>query len=226
MMSDLRAALGGIEARIARACERAGRRREEITLVAVTKTHGAEIVEAALEAGLADLGENRVQEAREKIPRVRARARWHLIGHLQSNKAAEAARLFDVVQSVDSVALAARLGRAAAVEGRTLDVLIQVNVGGEEQKSGVEPADAEGLARAIGAIPSLRLRGLMTVPPLLEPEEVRPHFRKLRELRDSIRGSCENCRELSMGMSDDFEVAIEEGATMIRLGRALFGARE
>jgi hypothetical protein len=224
-MTDLRPSLREIEARIACACERSGRRRDEVALIAVTKTHGAEIVEAAIEAGIAEIGENRVQEAREKIGRVRGRARWHLIGHLQSNKAAEAARLFDVVQSVDSEALAAKLGRAAAAEGKTIDVLIQVNVGGELQKSGVEPPAAAGLARAIEAIPSLRFRGLMTVPPFLPPEEMRPHFRALRELRDALRASYENCSELSMGMSDDFEVAIEEGATMIRLGRALFGAR-
>ena len=225
-MSDLAVSLREIEARIERACARAGRRRGEITLVAVTKTHGADFVRAALEAGIADIGENRVQEARAKIAEVGPAARWHLIGHLQSNKANEAARLFDVVQSVDSEALAAKLGRAAEAEGRTLDVFVQVNVGGEEQKSGIYPDAAEGLARAVEAIPSLRLRGLMTVPPFLAPEDVRPHFRRLRELRDRLRASCENCRELSMGMSDDFEVAIEEGATMIRLGRALFGARE
>ncbi len=225
-MGDLAASLRGIEARIARACERAGRRRDEITLVAVTKTHGPDLVRAAIEAGLAEMGENRVQEARAKIEAAGGGARWHLIGHLQSNKANEAARLFDVVQSVDSEALAARLGRAAAAEGKTIDVFVQVNVGGEQQKSGVEPEGAQALARAIDATPSLRLRGLMTVPPFLPPEEVRPYFRRLRELRDRIRASCENCRELSMGMSDDFEAAIEEGATTIRLGRALFGERE
>ncbi len=224
-MRDVRDALERIERRIAGACERAGRRREEITLVAVTKTHGPEAVRAALEAGIADIGENRVQEAREKIAQVSSGVRWHLIGHLQSNKANEAARLFDVVQSVDSESLAAKLGRAAAAEGKTIDVFLQVNVGGEEQKSGADPPAAEGVARTIAAIPSLRLRGLMTVPPFLAPEEVRPYFRKLRDLRDRLRPSCENCRELSMGMSDDFEVAIEEGATMIRLGRALFGDR-
>ncbi|HSN68090.1 MAG TPA: YggS family pyridoxal phosphate-dependent enzyme, partial [Thermoanaerobaculia bacterium] len=204
---------------------RSARSRDEITLVAVTKTHGADVVRAALAAGIADIGENRVQEAREKIGAVGRRARWHLIGHLQSNKAVEAARLFDVVQSVDSASLAEKLGKAAANEGKTIDVLIQVNVGSEEQKSGADPGAAESLARAIEEIPSLRLRGLMTVPPFLAPEEVRPYFRELRALRDAIRAWCDNCRELSMGMSDDFEVAIEEGATMIRLGRALFGAR-
>jgi PLP dependent protein len=224
-MSELRVSLREIEGRIARACERSGRRRDEVALIAVTKTHPPEIVDAAIEAGIGEIGENRVQEARDKIGQVRGRARWHLIGHLQSNKAAEAARLFDVIQSVDSESLALKLGRAAEAEARTIDVLIQVNVGGEVQKSGLDPSAAGALARAIEAIPSLRLRGLMAVPPFLPPERVRPHFRQLRELRDSLGASCENCRELSMGMSDDFEVAIEEGATMIRLGRALFGAR-
>lgn len=225
-MTDLAVSLREIEERIARACARAGRKGEEITLVAVTKTHGAELVRAAIEAGIVDVGENRVQEARAKVEAVGGRARWHLIGHLQSNKANEAAHLFDVVQSVDSEALAAKLGRAAAAEGKTIDVFVQVNVGGEQQKSGVEPDEAAALVRAVEATPALRLRGLMTVPPFLAPEEVRPYFRQLRTLRDRLRASCENCRELSMGMSDDFEVAIEEGATMIRLGRALFGERE
>ncbi|HEY0593248.1 MAG TPA: YggS family pyridoxal phosphate-dependent enzyme [Thermoanaerobaculia bacterium] len=225
-MTDLAVSLREIDGRIGRACARAGRGREEITLVAVTKTHGPALVRAAIAAGIGDIGENRVQEARGKIAEVGARARWHLIGHLQSNKANEAARLFDVVQSVDSEELAAKLGRAAAAEGKTIDVFVQVNVGGEQQKSGVEPDEAAALVRAVDATPSLRLRGLMTVPPFLAPEEVRPYFQELRALRDRLRASCENCRELSMGMSDDFEVAIEEGATMIRLGRALFGERE
>ena len=224
-MIDLGPMAREIEARIAAACARSARSRDEITLVAVTKTHGADVVEAALAAGIADIGENRVQEAREKIASVGRRARWHLIGHLQSNKAAEAARLFDVVQSVDSASLAAKLGKAAANEGRTLDVLIQVNVGSEEQKSGIDPREVGSLARAIEAVPALRLRGLMAVPPFLPPEEVRPYFRELRALRDEVLAWSANCRELSMGMSDDFEVAIEEGATMIRVGRALFGAR-
>jgi pyridoxal phosphate enzyme (YggS family) len=224
-MTDLRESLARIEERIAGACARSGRLRKEIALIAVTKTHGSDVVRAALDAGIREIGENRVQEARGKIEDAGRGARWHLIGHLQSNKAPEAARLFDVVQTVDSAALAARLGRAAAALGKTLDVLIQVNVGGEDQKSGVEPSAVEELARAVLAVPSLRLRGLMAVPPFLPPEEVRPYFRALRELRDRVRASCENCSELSMGMSEDFEVAIEEGSTMIRLGRALFGDR-
>ena len=224
-MSDLERRLREIEMRVARACERSGRSRGDVALVAVTKTHGPDVVRAAIDAGLTQIGENRVQEARPKIAAVGPRARWHLIGHLQSNKANEAARLFDVIQSVDSEELAAKLGRAAAAEGKTLDVLLQINVGGEEQKSGVEPAGAQAVARAVAALPSLRLRGLMTVPPFLEPEEVRPYFRTLRGLRDDLSAAYESCRELSMGMSEDFEVAIEEGSTMIRLGRALFGER-
>lgn len=218
-------ALRSVEARIAAACSRAGRRREEVTLVAVTKTHGAEVVEMALREGIRDIGENRVQEASAKIEEIGSRARWHLIGHLQSNKAKQAALLFDVVQTVDSAALAGKLARAAADAGKTLEVLIQIDLAGEAQKNGAPPEDAEALARAVAQLPELRYRGLMTLPPLLPPEEVRPYFRRLRELRDRLRQTWENGSELSMGMSADFEVAIEEGATIVRLGRVLFGER-
>lgn len=225
MPAALREALESIEQRISVACSRSGRHRADVTLVAVTKTHGADLVEVALRAGIRDIGENRVQEARTKIEAVGARARWHLIGHLQSNKAGEAARLFDVIQTVDSVALAGKLARAATEAGKTLDVLIQVNVSGENRKSGASPGEVETLIRAIDSLPQLRFLGLMTIPPYLPAEEVRPFFRRLREMRDRLAETWENGRELSMGMSDDFEVAIEEGSTMIRLGRALFGER-
>lgn len=225
MRFGVRDRLPQIEARISDACRRSGRAREEITLIAVTKTFSPAAVDEAIEAGLADIGENRVQEAGGKRPAVGGTARWHMIGHLQSNKSKDAVRLFEVVQTVDSAQLAERLGKAAGLTDRRIDVLIQVNLAGEAQKSGSSPDELESIASTIAAHPGLRLTGLMTIPPFLDPEGVRPYFRKLRELRDELRQRWGSCAALSMGMSDDFEVAIEEGATMIRLGRALFGER-
>jgi PLP dependent protein len=219
--------LAEIRARIERACARSGRSPEQVLLVAVSKTFPPAAVEAALDAGVTDIGENRVQELREKTDVVGRRARWHLIGHLQSNKAKLAATLADVVQTVDSVAIARRLARESQAEGRALDVLIQVNVGEEPQKSGVAMADAGALAREVSQIDGLRLRGLMTIPPLAGEETTRRYFRALRDLRERLSESVsEQIRELSMGMTDDFEIAIEEGATIIRVGRAVFGRRE
>jgi pyridoxal phosphate enzyme (YggS family) len=209
--------LAAVEARIAAACARAGRERRSVTLVAVTKTFPAIDVDHAIAAGVATVGENKVQEARDKKPRVMGVARWHLIGHLQSNKAKDAVRLFDVIQTVDSIELAERLARLAE---RPLDVLLQVNVGGEEQKSGAAPGAVPALARRVRELPPLNLAGLMTIPPLGEAEEMRPYFRALRAMRDDL-----GLEHLSMGMTDDFEVAIEEGATIIRVGRAVFGSR-
>jgi pyridoxal phosphate enzyme (YggS family) len=217
---EIRGNLESVEARIRSACERSGRRRDEVTLVAVTKTFPAGDVDHAVRAGVADVGENRVQEAREKQTLVASPVRWHLIGHLQSNKARDAARLFDVVQSVDSASLAEKLARAADAAEKRLTVYLQVNVGGEEQKSGAAPADAAAIARAIRALPSLDLAGLMTIPPIGEAEAMRPYFRRLRSMRDDL-----GAPGLSMGMTDDFEIAIEEGATVVRVGRAIFGAR-
>jgi PLP dependent protein len=219
--------LAEIRTRIESACARSGRSPEQVLLVAVSKTFPPAAVEAALDAGVTDIGENRVQELREKTDAIGRRARWHLIGHLQSNKAKLAASLADVVQTVDSVAIARRLARESQAEGRALDVLIQVNVGEEPQKSGVAVADAGALAREISQIDGLRLCGLMTIPPLAGEETTRRYFRALRELRERLSGSVsEQIRELSMGMTDDFEIAIEEGATIIRVGRAVFGRRE
>jgi PLP dependent protein len=209
-----------LEDRIAAACRRANRDRADVRLVAVTKTFPAADVEAAIAAGMTDVGENKVQEARGKKPSVEGVARWHLIGHLQSNKAKDAVPLFDVIQTVDSGALAEKIARAAEAAGKTQDVLLQVNIGREAQKSGVAPEETRALAARIAELPSLHLAGLMTIPPLGEPEEMRPHFRELRGMRDDL-----GLRELSMGMSDDFEIAIEEGATIIRVGRAIFGSR-
>jgi pyridoxal phosphate enzyme (YggS family) len=212
--------VAALEQRIAAACDRAGRARNDVLLVAVTKTFPAADVTAAIAAGMTDVGENRVQEARDKQPSVQGSARWHLIGHLQSNKAKDAVRLFDVIQTVDSLELGQKLARAAEAAGKRQDVLIEVNVGGEPQKAGVQPADVAALASELRAMPALHLTGLMTIPPHGEPEAMRLHFRELRTLRDQL-----GLQQLSMGMTDDFEVAIEEGATIIRVGRAIFGSR-
>jgi pyridoxal phosphate enzyme (YggS family) len=213
----------------ARAC---GRASEEITLVAITKTHPAEKLKAALELGARDFGENRVQEAEEKIIELgRDAARWHLVGHLQTNKARRAVRDFDVIHSLDSAQLAERLERMCAEEGRqSLDVLVQIDLGGEVTKSGIETAELPTLLSTLKQCSHLNLIGLMTLPPYFEnPDCSRPFFKTLRELRDELHaqghfGSAGG--ELSMGMSHDFEVAIEEGATMVRVGTALFGERQ
>lgn len=217
---QIRAGLAALETRIAAACVRAGRARDEVKLVAVSKTFPAADVEHVIAAGITDVGENKVQEARDKKPSVVGSARWHLIGHLQSNKAKDAVRLFDVIQTVDSSELAEKIARAAESAGKRQELLLQVNIGREPQKSGVAPEDVAELVRRIGAIPSLRLSGLMAIPPAGEPEEVRPYFRELRAMRDDL-----GLTELSMGMTDDFEIAIEEGATILRVGRAIFGSR-
>ncbi|HJT17828.1 MAG TPA: YggS family pyridoxal phosphate-dependent enzyme [Thermoanaerobaculia bacterium] len=201
--------LAAVEARIRAACERSGRKRSDVTLVAVSKTFPAERVTEAVAAGVTNVGENRVQEARDKKPLVQGTARWHLIGHLQSNKAKDAVKIFDVIETVDSVELAKK------VAGREL--LLEVNIGEEAQKSGVAPADVENVVKQIRAIEGIRLIGLMAIPPV---GDSRPYFRRLRELRDRV-----GLEHLSMGMSEDFEAAIEEGSTMVRIGRAIFGPR-
>ncbi|HVS31288.1 MAG TPA: YggS family pyridoxal phosphate-dependent enzyme [Thermoanaerobaculia bacterium] len=215
---DIRASLAAVERRVADACERSGRKRDEVTIVAVSKTFGADAVDAAIEAGATDIGENRVQEARDKKPAVQGRARWHLIGHLQSNKAKDAVRLFDVIQTIDSASLAEKIARAAG-ESR-IEVLIEVNIGQEAQKSGVEPDEVEALVKSVRAYETLAVTGLMAIPPAGERDQVRLHFRELRRMRDAL-----GLPQLSMGMTDDFEVAIEEGATIVRVGRAIFGSR-
>jgi pyridoxal phosphate enzyme (YggS family) len=215
---EIRANLAAVNARIEAACKRAGRKREEVTLVAVSKTFPAEAVTNAIAGGATHIGENKVQEAREKKPLVNGDARWHLIGHLQSNKAKDAVRTFDVIETVDSLELAQKVANAAGTIGKRQEVLLQINIGREAQKSGADPDDAASLARDIAAIDGLSLRGLMAIPPF--DEESRPHFRAMRELQQRI-----GVAELSMGMSEDFEVAIEEGSTIVRVGRAIFGAR-
>lgn len=222
---EIRSGIAALEARIAAACARAGRTRADVRLVAVSKTFPAADVDHAMAAGITDIGENKVQETRDKKPLVTGHARWHLIGHLQSNKAKDAVRLYDVIQSVDSIELAEKIARAVESTGepagKRQDVLLQVNIGRELQKSGAAPDSVADLARRIAAIPFLRLGGLMAIPPAGEAEDMRPYFRELRAMRDDL-----GLTELSMGMTDDFEVAIEEGATIIRVGRALFGTRD
>jgi pyridoxal phosphate enzyme (YggS family) len=217
----LAARVAAVQERIARAAACAGRAPAEVRLVAVSKTHPASAVREAFAAGLRDFGENRVQEAAAKIDGLRAQdvtPRWHLVGHLQRNKVAAALNLFDILHSVDSERLAEAISAAAT---HSVGVFIEVNVAGETSKFGVQPGEAAGLAERIGALPNLDLLGLMTVAPRVDnPEDVRQVFRALRELRDAL-----GLRELSMGMTDDFEVAVEEGSTLVRVGRAIFGAR-
>jgi PLP dependent protein len=226
----LRENLASVQERVAAAAEKAGRRVEQITLIGVSKTHSAESIREAYEAGLRHFGENRVQEWEGKRAGVEdVAATWHLIGHLQSNKAAKAARLFHCVDSVDHFALAQRLDRARAETGAAerLRVLIEVRVAEEETKSGVSVVELHSLAEQVAGLPHLEFAGLMCIPPFLEEaEKVRPYFRKLRELRDQLAATLEKkLPVLSMGMSHDFEVAIEEGATEVRVGTAIFGQR-
>ena len=219
-----------VQERIAAACQRRGRRPEDVKLVAISKTVPPERIREAYEAGLRDFGENRVQEAKAKRPPLADLAvTWHLVGHLQTNKAKAARELFHWVQSLDSVRLAEKLHQAAAASGERLPVLIEVNLGEEASKTGVRATEILPLAEEVSRLNTLELRGLMVIPPFFEdPEQVRPYFRRLRELAKEI--DTKNLprvamQELSMGMSHDFEVAIEEGATMVRVGTAIFGER-
>jgi len=227
--NPLAANLERVRERMARAAQRAARHADEITLVAVSKTFSADAIRAAYNAGLRSFGENRVQEFESKQPKLGdlADATWHLIGHLQSNKARRAVHLFHRIDSIDSLALAQKLDSAAAALSKRLPVLIEVHLGGETTKSGVTDLDSAALAGDIEKLPHLELRGLMTIPPYCDdPEDARPYFRKLRELRDELSHRLgRTLPALSMGMSHDFEVAIEEGATEIRIGTALFGQR-
>lgn len=219
--TEIRANVDTVRRRIEYACQRAGRSPAEITLVAVTKTVAPPAVAIALAAGISHLGENRVQEAVTKIEQLAAltpHPTWHMVGHLQTNKARKAVEIFDVIQSVDSIKLAEVLSQRTQ---KTLPILLEVNVAGEASKSGFSIDEVAPALAAISGLPRLVIKGLMTIAPLVDdPEEVRPVFRKLRSLRDSL-----GLEHLSMGMTDDFEVAIEEGATMVRIGRAIFGER-
>ncbi len=216
-----------VRRRVAEAAERSGRGPDEVQVVVVTKGRRAGEVAAALEAGVTDIGENRVQEAGPKKEAVEAPGRWHLVGGLQRNKAGRAVEIFDVVQSVDSLRLAEALSRRAAAAGRTLEVLLQVNTAGAEHQGGVDPGSLPALAETAAVLEGLRLRGLMTIAAHSgEEERVRACFRRLRDLGRRLAGSMPaGMTTLSMGMSGDYEMAIEEGATMIRVGTAVFGPR-
>jgi pyridoxal phosphate enzyme (YggS family) len=221
-----------VRMRLSAAADKSNRSVNEITLVAVSKTHPAEAVREAIAADLDNFGENRVQEAETKIPAVgRTAARWHLIGHLQSNKARRAVELFDWIHSLDSLELANRLNRICVeLDRQELPVLIQVDLGHETTKTGIDEQGVSELVAVVRECSKLRLRGLMTVPPFFdEAEKVRPYFCRLRELRDELKTKGafgDYPGELSMGMTHDYEIAIQEGATMVRVGTAIFGERE
>ena len=231
LAADLRARLDSITSRVSAACQRSGRSASDVQLVAVSKTVSIEKIRAAMEAGVHVLGENRVQEAATKISALgeetqRANVEWHFIGHLQSNKARRAVELFDTIHSVDSYKLAERLDSAAQELNCRLPILLEVNLGGESSKTGLSEADVLPNVEKVAALTKVELVGLMTVPPYqADTEDVRPYFRRLALLRDSALKLSPSCRELSMGMSHDFEVAIEEGATFVRIGTAVFGSR-
>jgi hypothetical protein len=224
---DLESNLAQIQQRIAAACARAGRDPASVALMAVTKTHLPETVAEAARLGLMLFGENKVQEAKAKIPLCPGRLRWHMIGHLQTNKCRNAVELFEMVQSVDSLHLAEELNKRAEQFGKTLPILLEVNIVGEASKFGYPPDKLLAQLDQLNLLPRLEIHGLMTIPPWSPlPERARPVFRKLRE----VKSECEQILgaplpQLSMGMTGDFEVAIEEGSTMVRIGTALFGER-
>ena len=223
--------LDEIKERIRRAAEACGRDVDSVRLVAVSKTVAPDIVREALEAGVTILGENYVQEAREKFKvLVQYPVSWHFIGHLQSNKAKYAVRLFDLIHSVDSLKLAHELDKQAAKVDKIQQILVQVNISGEDTKSGISADETIELISAISRLKNLSIKGLMTMPPFFyQPEKVRPYFAALRNLRDQIKDRCipnVSMQELSMGMTGDFEVAIQNGATLVRIGTAIFGERK
>ena len=224
---DLIANLAAVKQRIEAACTRSGRDPTSVTLLAVAKTQPPETVKAAAAIGLALFGENKVQEAKAKIPLCPGRLRWHFIGHLQTNKCRDAVHLFEMIQSVDSLPLAQEIDKRAGQAAKRMPVLLEVNLAGEGSKFGYAPERLLAEFKELNALPRIEIHGLMTVPPwTAEPEKVRPHFSRLRELKEQ----CEQMLgaplpHLSMGMSGDFEIAIEEGATIVRIGTALFGDR-
>lgn len=228
-MYNVRANLIRVEERIREAAMRAGREREDIKLVAVTKTVPVEVMLEAIEAGVTAIGENRVQEAYQKYQLIGKRVEWHLIGHLQSNKAKRAVEIFDLIHSVDSLHIAQEIHRHAIKMGKVQDILIEVNVAGEESKFGVSPSELPQLLREVASLDGIKVRGLMTVAPIADdPADVRPYFAQLRRLAEELREEgIERTKMdyLSMGMSGDFEVAVEEGANIVRIGSAIFGKR-
>jgi len=230
MSEQIRERLARVQEQIAQAAQRAGRNAENVTLIAVSKTFDPTIVQKAVDAGTLELGENRVQEAVPKAAQVKGEVRWHLIGHLQSNKVKPAVETFAVIQTIDSVKLAERVDRIAGELGKRPKVLVQVDLAQEPTKSGADERELASIVEALDSAHNLEFRGLMVLPPFFgSPEQARPYFRKLREILESLnrnRAPERKLTELSMGMSHDFEIAIEEGATMVRVGTAIFGERE
>ncbi len=230
MYQEIPQRLANVRERIADAASRAGRSPADVRLIAVSKTHPIDAVRAAAEAGQGDFGENKVQEALQKIAQsTDTRLRWHLIGHLQSNKAKKAAGVVQAIHAIDSVDLLKKVDQAAAAAGRTIQVLVQVDLALEDTKFGAPEAELHGIFQEAANCQAALMAGLMLLPPLAEnPEDARPWFVRLRGVRDRLADAGvpgEHLRELSMGMSHDFEVAIEEGATMVRVGTAIFGER-
>jgi pyridoxal phosphate enzyme (YggS family) len=219
--------LNSIQQRIRAVCERAGRGPGSVTLLAVSKTHPPETIRAAADCGQLLFGENKIQEAKAKIPLCPGKCRWHFIGHLQSNKVRDAVELFEMIQSVDSLSLAREINKRCDQAAKKMPVLLEVNVAGEASKSGYQPEKMLAELRELNELPRIEIQGLMTVPPWSpETEKTRPHFRELRQLKEraeAVLGA--PLPHLSMGMSGDFEMAIEEGATLVRIGTALFGPR-
>lgn len=229
VVNQIRENLQAVQDDVAEACRSCGRDPSEVRLVAVSKTFSADVVVTAADCGQIDFGENRVQEARDKIPFIdRPGLRWHLIGHLQRNKVRQAVELFDLIQSVDSSRIARRLDQVCRELGKVMPVLIEVNIAEEPQKAGVIPSEAEALLREIGELENLDPRGLMAIPPFSEDSELtRPYFRRLAALLGRLnQDRMTPLQELSMGMSADYEIAIEEGATIVRVGTAIFGQRD
>jgi len=226
-MDEIRERVAAVRRRIEGAAKRSGRPASAVTLVAVSKTAPVEAVREAVAAGATILGENRVQEAHDKIEALAGAAEWHLIGHLQTNKVKLAVGLFERIHSLDSIRLAHEIERHAGDAGRKVRCLVQVNVGDEAQKNGASEDEVRPLLEATNGMPHILVEGLMAIPPLLsDPEAVRPYFRRLRALRDDLASDGFSLPDLSMGMTQDFEVAIEEGATLVRVGTAIFGPRE
>jgi pyridoxal phosphate enzyme (YggS family) len=220
--------LAAIQQQIQAACARAGRDTQSVLLLAVAKTHPAETIAEAVKSGQVFFGENKVQEARVKIPLCPGKARWHFIGHLQSNKVRDAVELFEMVQGVDNLSLAREISKRCEQAAKPMPILFEVNVAGESSKFGYPPEKLLAELKELNSLPRITVEGLMTIPPYaVDPEKSRPHFRRLRELKtqcEEILGA--SLPHLSMGMSGDFEIAIEEGATIVRVGTALFGLRK
>lgn len=211
--------LASVRQRIRTGCEKAGRSPDDVTLIAVTKTADPAAIKEAVRLGVTDIGENRVQDALEKHAAIGDAARWHMIGHLQTNKARDAVRLFSLIHSVDSIRLAREIDKEAKKIGKVQEILLEVNVSQEATKFGINPDDVTTVYKEIAPYANIQVKGLMTIAPeVADPEMARPYFRRLKELKDALY----ELRELSMGMTNDFEVAIAEGATMVRVGRALF----